>query len=74
MTDTPRLRWDATACDGVGICLHVAGALLTADRWGYPIVPTHRLTRDDDRRAARAAVRSCPRRALHLQEDDAAPR
>ncbi|MGN6605768.1 MAG: ferredoxin [Jatrophihabitans sp.] len=67
------LRWDAAACDGVGICLHLADRLLTVDAWGFPIVPRRPLTTRADQRAARAAARACPRRALFLVEDDPAP-
>jgi ferredoxin len=56
---------DPLRCDGVRICAHVAGTLLDLDRWGYPLVPDRELTRRE-RRAARAAVAACPRRARAL--------
>ena len=60
-----RLRVDPVACDGVGICAHLAADLIGTDSWGYPIVATDRL--DAERlRQARAAVRACPRGALFL--------
>jgi ferredoxin len=59
------LRIDPIACDGVGICAHVAPDLITADRWGYPIIRNGSLC-DRLERQARAAVRACPHRALFL--------
>lgn len=60
------LRLDPIACDGVGICAHLASSLITIDPWGYPILPSVLL---DDRTLAqaRAAVRACPHRALFLE-------
>jgi ferredoxin len=66
---TARLRVDPIACGGVGLCVHLADALVTADSWGYPIVPDHELTRREKRVAA-AAVKACPRHALYLDEND----
>src|SRR5262249_36003498 len=60
-----RLRVDPVACDGIGICQHVAPTLVRADSWGYPIV-SDRPLRGAGRRAADAAVASCPRRALFV--------
>jgi ferredoxin len=61
-----RLRVDIVACDGVGICAHLASDLVRVDSWGYPIVNDVPL---DARamRQARAAVTACPRRALFLE-------
>lgn len=61
----PRLRIDPTACDGVGICAHVAASLISVDMWGFPILAAPDL---DERTLpeARAAVRACPHRALFL--------
>jgi len=63
-----RLRVDPVACDGIGMCAHVAPQLIVLDRWGYPII-TSALTRRADIRAARAAMAACPRRALLLEAD-----
>lgn len=62
-----RLRVDPIACDGVGICAHLAPDVVRIDRWGYPAVPSAAL---DERaaRQARAAVRACPHRALYVEE------
>jgi ferredoxin len=63
-----RLRVDPVACDGVGMCAHLAPGLIVLDAWGYPIV-TSALSRRADIRAARAAMAGCPRRALMLEAD-----
>jgi ferredoxin len=58
---------DPVACDGVGICAHLAAELIGVDTWGFPIVSTEVL---DDRlaRQARSAVAACPRRALFVEQ------
>jgi ferredoxin len=61
-----QLRVDPLACDGIGICAHLAAGIVTVDSWGYPILPTRPLARGDRRRAA-AAVSACPRRALFIE-------
>lgn len=63
--DERRLRVDPVACDGIGICSHLAPALVELDSWGYPIPSTDPLTRRDER-AAMAAIAACPRQALFL--------
>ena len=62
-----RLRIDPTACEGVGICAHLAPALVALDSWGYPVVEAGPLTEAVDLRKAAAAVSACPHRALHLE-------
>jgi ferredoxin len=62
------LRVDPLACDGIGICAHLAPAIVTVDSWGYPILPKGALDRTD-RRAAKRAVNGCPKRALFLDVD-----
>lgn len=63
----PRLRVDPIACDGVGICSHLAPELITMDSWGYPIVDARSL---DARllRKAKSAIGACPKEALFLAE------
>ena len=61
-----RLKVDPVACDGVGICAHLAPDLITVDSWGYPIVSIEPLERRAFERQARAAVAACPRKALFL--------
>jgi ferredoxin len=58
------------ACDGIGMCAHLAADLVVLDSWGYPVMPSGRLERTD-LTAARSAVAGCPRRALFLTEDPA---
>lgn len=60
-----RLRVDPVACEGVGICAHIAPTLVAVDSWGYPIVSPVPLDSANRRRAA-AAVAACPRKALFL--------
>ena len=60
------LRIDPSACDGIGMCAHVAPDLVTVDSWGYPLLDPHPLGSARDRRRAAAAVAACPRRALFL--------
>ena len=60
-----RLVVNPVACEAVGLCALTAPSLVELDRWGYPIVPRDRLT-GSRLRAARRAVRGCPRRALAL--------
>ena len=61
-----RLRVDPVACEGVGLCAQVADRVIELDRWGYPMIEAEL----DGRglKAARRAVRACPRRALWLEE------
>jgi ferredoxin len=61
----PRLVVDPISCEAVGVCAQLAPAVVDLDRWGYPVVPGGVLTRSE-RRAARRAVRGCPRKALAL--------
>jgi ferredoxin len=62
-----RLRVDIVACEGVGICGHLAPDLVRVDSWGFPILDDSPLTVSAERQA-RAAVRACPRRALFLAD------
>lgn len=61
------LRVDPVACDGVGICSHLAPRVVTVDSWGYPIVPVTALEKAD-RSSARRAVAGCPKKALFLEQ------
>ena len=60
-----RLRVDPVACDGVGMCGHLAPDLISVDAWGYPII-TDREARAAHLRSAQSAVAGCPRKALFL--------
>jgi len=61
-----RLRVDPVACDGIGMCAHVAPELIGLDPWGFPLIPGEPLS-GGEQRAARRAVGGCPRRALFLE-------
>ena len=60
-----RLVVDPVACDGIGMCAHLAPALVRADSWGYPIIVRDPMT-PRERRKATKAVAGCPRNALLL--------
>ena len=60
-----RLTLNPIACDGVGMCAHLAPELITLDRWGFPILGNVPLNGAAQKAAARA-VAGCPRRALLL--------
>ncbi|MET3803298.1 ferredoxin [Nakamurella sp. UYEF19] len=60
-----RLHIDPVACDGIGMCAHLAAGIIHLDPWGYPVIPSTDLE-GSDRRAAVRAERGCPRRALRL--------
>jgi ferredoxin len=64
-TDGPRLRIDATACDGIGICSHLAPSVVSVDSWGYPVL-AHEGLRGSSLAQAERAVAGCPRKALFL--------
>ena len=61
------LRINPIACDGVGICSHLAPDLIAVDSWGYPILTGHPL-RPSQQRSAEGAVNGCPRKALFISE------
>ena len=56
---------DPVACDAYGYCAELVPELISLDEWGYPVLSPHpvppRLIK-----AARRAVRDCPRRAISL--------
>lgn len=60
-----QLRLNPVACDGVGMCAHLAPGLITLDKWGFPLVSSAPLSGRTHAAAARAAA-GCPRRALLL--------
>jgi ferredoxin len=60
-----KLHVNPVACDGVGICAHLAPDVVRVDSWGFPIVGAAPLS-DSELRQARAAVKACPRKALFL--------
>lgn len=56
-----RIVVDRIACDGAGVCAHLAPQFISLDPWGYPVV-----AEVTDLQKAQRAVKGCPRRALHL--------
>jgi ferredoxin len=62
-----RLVVDPVACDGVGMCAHLAPDLVRLDSWGYPVGPGHGLSEEERRAAARAAS-GCPKRAMTVDD------
>lgn len=66
-----RLVVDPVACDGIGMCSHLAPDLVRVDSWGYPIVVGELLTAREERQAKKA-VAGCPRKALLLLAPSAA--
>jgi ferredoxin len=73
MSRAPRLKLDPTACNGVGLCAHLAPKLVALDSWGYPMISDAAL-RSANLRAAKRAVAGCPRKALLLAPDSGARR
>ncbi len=59
-----RLIVDRIACDGAGVCGHLAPSIISLDPWGYPVISDGL-----DIVQMRRAVKGCPRKALHLVED-----
>lgn len=59
------LRVDPVACEGIGMCAHLAPGVIGLDSWGFPVLPERSLT-GRDLRAGRTAAAGCPRRALFL--------
>lgn len=60
-----RLRVDPVTCDAFGYCAELLPERIWLDEWGYPVIDPGPLP-PELVEAAEAAVRMCPRRALHL--------
>lgn len=60
------LRINPIACEGIGMCAHVAPELIELDPWGYPIIGDADAG-PDSKRTAERAVTACPRRALFTE-------
>lgn len=60
---TVTMRVNPIACEGIGMCAHLAPDLITIDRWGFPMF-TRRPLNAEQARAAQRAYAGCPRRAL----------
>lgn len=61
-----RLRVDWPRCRAEGLCHELLPEIVELDEWGYPIVSGP--IPDELRADARAAVRACPRLALHITD------
>ncbi len=75
MTDQAsiRLSFDASSCDGWGMCSLVFPEGISLDRWGFAHVTDEPVQGPLMRKARRAAA-CCPRQALTILEADPAPR
>jgi ferredoxin len=62
------LQVNPIACDGIGICAHLAPDLVRLDSWGFAILAGGPLAAEDERRAG-LAVTGCPRRALFIASE-----
>ncbi len=63
-----RLGFDASRCDGYGMCAVVCPELITLDRWGFADPSRDPISDARLQRRAERAVRCCPRNALTLSE------
>lgn len=63
---TVRLLFDASRCDGFGMCSVVFPEGISLDRWGYARVVSEPITGRSDLRRAQRAARCCPGGALSL--------
>jgi ferredoxin len=63
-----RLRVNAIACEGHGLCAELLPELIQLDDWGYPILDDAAVP-DELLALARRAVDACPTLALLLDED-----
>jgi ferredoxin len=64
-----RIRIDFDRCSGHGRCYDVAPSLFTDDERGYGQVKGDGTVTPETDEEARAAVNSCPERAVELVED-----
>lgn len=63
---TRQLRVDWPECRARGLCHELLPEIVALDEWGYPVVTAP--VPDELLADARAAVRACPRLALHLAD------
>lgn len=59
-----RLEIDWTRCDGHGLCVRLWPERISADPWGFPLLPAAIADEEADR--ARQVVGICPRLALSV--------
>lgn len=62
----PALRFDASRCDGFGMCSVVYPEGIALDAWGYARVAADPIEDRSSLRRALRAVRCCPAGALSL--------
>jgi|AntAceMinimDraft_12_1070368.scaffolds.fasta_scaffold00985_9 ferredoxin len=65
--DVDRLEINMIACEGVGLCVHLAPSDIVLDHWGYPIILNERAASPKQVKRAAAA---CPHRALIVHRVD----
>jgi ferredoxin len=63
------MRFDASRCDGYGMCSLLFPDHIALDRWGFAQVDPAVIRDAAAIRRARRAVRSCPKGALSLDSD-----
>lgn len=63
-----RVDFDASRCDGYGMCTIVFPERISLDRWGFAQVDPEPVSGPSSMARARRAVECCPRRALSLTE------
>jgi ferredoxin len=61
-----RLIFDASRCDGHGMCTLQCPERISLDVWGFGVADLEPITDPTTARRARNAVRCCPSRALCL--------
>lgn len=66
MSEQAALNVDMVRCDGHGICAWIFPDRVDLDEWGFALVDPAPIASSRQLRAARRAVRACPRRALTL--------
>ena len=67
-----RLLFDASLCDGHGICALQCPELISLDEWGYAHIRSTRTSSPEVATRARRAVRACPNNALKAVEGSTA--
>lgn len=69
-----RLVFDASRCDGYGMCTVICPELITLDRWGFADASRQPITDPVLQTKAARAARCCPKGALTLSRGrDAGP-